>query len=80
MKKIVYRYQISKFKRFTNGLIFALIALIALSLCIVDITDHTVVNTEIIFPFSIAILSMAMGFVSMFRNCEVPKRKYHASK
>ncbi len=80
MKNIVYRYQISKFKRFANGLMFALISIIGLSLCLVDIFNNTIVSAGIFFPFSIAILSMLMGLVTMFKNQEVPKRKVHLSK
>jgi hypothetical protein len=74
MKRIVYRYRISKFKPFTNGLLFAIITIIALALCLADISDHTA-EAEIILPFGIAILSMSMGIVSMFHNSEIPKEK-----
>jgi choline-glycine betaine transporter len=75
MRRIVYRYRISKFKRFTNGLLFALISVAALMLCLTDISNPATAQVEIILPFSVAILSMLMGFITMFRNNEVPKEK-----
>ncbi|MGB4659666.1 MAG: hypothetical protein WBI07_10820 [Mobilitalea sp.] len=73
MKKIVKRYQISKFNRFTNGLIFAVIAIIALSLCLIDIVNNNSSQTAVILPFGIAIISMLFGFYAMFRNNTVIK-------
>ncbi|MHB8128508.1 MAG: hypothetical protein ACYDEX_05885 [Mobilitalea sp.] len=75
MKKIVYKYRISKFKRFTNGLLFAIIAVIALILCLVDISNNSTKQVEIILPFVIAIISMTLGLLSMFGNNELPKEK-----
>ena len=74
MKRLVHRYRISKFKIFANGLLFAIITIIALALCIADISDHTA-DAGILFPFSIAILSMLMGIFSMYHNSEIPKEK-----
>ena len=48
MKNIVYKYRISKFKRFTSGLLFAIIAIIALILCLVDISNNSTKQVEII--------------------------------
>jgi len=75
LKKIVYKYRISKFKRFTNGLLFAIIAVIALTLCLVDMSSNSTEQVEIILPFVIAIVSMSLGLLSMFGNKEVPKEK-----
>jgi hypothetical protein len=75
MKKIVHKYRVSKFKCFMSGMLFAVISVIALALCLTDIYKQTAVNTEIILPFTIAIISMLMGLFSMFKNNEVPKEK-----
>jgi len=74
MKRIVHKYQISKFKRFMNGLLFAIISTIALTLCLTIISDHASSLIDIIFPFGVAMISMLMGFVSMFHENE-NKRK-----
>lgn len=74
MKKIVYKYQVSKYRRFTNGLLFASITLAALVLCLIDIFDHSIDKADIILPFCIAIISMTLGFISMFGDNGVPER------
>lgn len=67
MKRIIFRYQLSKFRRFVNGLLFAVIALIALGLCEIGISANQ--DQPVIFLyFAIAILSMTMGFISMFHE------------
>ncbi len=68
MKKIVRKYRISKFKCFTNGLVFALISVSALFLCLTEMSKHTASMTGIILPFDVAIISMMMGFLTMFRQ------------
>lgn len=68
MKKLINKYQISKFKCFINGLLFAIIALIAIALCILGISNHSINKIEILLPFCIAITSISMGCVSMFHN------------
>lgn len=73
MKKIFNKYKISKFKRFTNGLLFAVISTIALLLCITDLSQQSTSQVEIILPFTIAIISMFLGLFSMFRNNGVRK-------
>lgn len=75
MRKIVKRYRFSKFKRFMNGLLFAIISIISLILCITDLADQTATSMEIMLPFIIAILSLLLGFVTMFRQSGVPKQK-----
>jgi uncharacterized membrane protein YtjA (UPF0391 family) len=75
MKKIVYKYRVSKFKPFMSGLLFAIISVIALILCLTGISDQTAAQAEIILPFGIALVSMLMGFISMFRSKEAPKQK-----
>ena len=74
MKKIVYKYRINKFSRFTNGLLFAIISLIALSLCLSGMAEQTTTQSDIILPFGIAIISMSLGFLTMFRE-GTPKQK-----
>jgi len=73
MKRFVHRYRISKFKRFTNGLLFAMISLIALSLCLVGIYISGATQRDIILPFVIGMLSLFMGIVAMFHNSEPRK-------
>jgi heme/copper-type cytochrome/quinol oxidase subunit 4 len=68
MKRIVHRYKISKYKRFTNGLLFAIITVVALALCLSDITNYTTTEVNILLPFIIAIISMFLGFITMFRD------------
>jgi uncharacterized membrane protein YbhN (UPF0104 family) len=74
MRKMVHKYQISKFKRFTSGLLFAVISTIALSFCLIEIYGNTNSHNNVFLFFSIAIISMMLGLVSMFRN-DVPKEK-----
>lgn len=74
MKKIVYKYQISKFKRFVSGLLFAIISIIALSFCLFDFNGRTNSQSRMFLFFVIAMISMLMGLVSMFRK-ELPKEK-----
>ncbi len=68
MKKIVCKYKISKFKRFMNGLMFAIISIIALSLCIRGISNTTASQSEIMLSFLTGIISLLMGFISMFHE------------
>jgi uncharacterized membrane protein len=68
MKRIIQKYRFSKFKRIMDGLLFASISIISLLLCLSDISDHTASFLEIMLPFITAIISMAMGFVFMFRE------------
>ncbi len=75
MKMIVHKYRISKFKRFANGLLFAVISAVSLTLCLTDIYNTTAVQTEIMLPFGVGILSMLIGFFTMFRTGNVPKEK-----
>lgn len=72
MKRIVYKYRISKYTRFTEGLLFAVIAGVALMLCLAQISADAAFG-DILLPFGIGIISMLMGFISMFRRREIPK-------
>lgn len=71
MKKIVHKYRKSKFKRFTEGMLFAIISVIALTLCLTDISDIATSQIDIILPFCIAIISLLLGFNAMFRKNEI---------
>lgn len=75
MGKIVRKYRISKFKRFLNGLLFALISGAALWLCISEKSDYPGARAEIIVPFLVAVISIILGFVTMFRQPEATKGK-----
>ena len=68
MKRLVTKYKVSKYKRVTSGLLFAFITVIALALCLIEITAHTETKADILLPFAISIVSMLMGLVSMFYN------------
>ncbi|MBE5966381.1 MAG: hypothetical protein E7255_05370 [Lachnospiraceae bacterium] len=68
MKRVIQRYRFSKYNRFTNGLLFAVISMTALFLCISDIYNKAVTGFEIMFPFMIALISMFLGFLSMFHS------------
>jgi hypothetical protein len=73
MKKNVRKFRAKKYKRFTSGLLFAIISIIALILCLFEISDHAGSLFDIILPFGIAIISMLMGFISMFHENEASK-------
>jgi hypothetical protein len=75
MKKMVKKYKFSKFKCFLNGMIFASISLIALILCMSEITVYCSEPSEVILPFFVAIISMLLGLVSMFYNKDIRKEK-----
>ena len=75
MKKVVYRYKISKFKRCMNGLMFALISTVALLLCLSDISQSTTAQLGVILPFFIAIISLLLGLFTMLRDQGRTKEK-----
>lgn len=75
MKKMINRYRISKFKRFSNGLLFAMISVVCLILCVIDIPKQTTLQADILLPFIIAVISMLLGFISIFHEEEAPKQK-----
>ena len=68
MKRMIQKYRFSKYKRFTNGLLFAVISMTALYLCISDIYGKTENSFEIMFPFVVALISMFLGFLTMFHS------------
>jgi len=65
MKTMVYKYRISKFKNFANGLFFAIITIVTLSLCLLFIETGVSTNYQIYLLFIIALFSLIMGFRSM---------------
>lgn len=67
MRNLLLKYRSSKYRCFINGLIFASLSAVALFLCINFILDNTATRFEVLFPFLICIISMLLGFVSMFR-------------
>ncbi len=75
MRRMVYRYRISKFKRFMNGMVFGLISIIALLLCMSDISSYSTMRSDVILPFFVAIVSMLLGLFSMLRDQTRPKEK-----
>jgi predicted tellurium resistance membrane protein TerC len=58
-----------------NGLLFAVIAMIALTLCINEIFNPTLSQTALILPFGIAVVSVMLGLISMFHTGEASKEK-----
>ncbi len=75
MKRMVYRYKISKFKRCMNGTIFGVISIIALVLCLSDLSQHSSTESEVVLPFFIAIVSMLLGLFTMLRDQTRSKEK-----
>lgn len=67
MKEIMKKYRISKFRCFMNGMAFALITVLALSLCLLNISRGTGMNSAILLPFFTAIISIILGVITMFR-------------
>lgn len=75
LKKFIYRYRKNKFKRFLDGLTFAVISIISLIICHIYITDHAASLVKIILFFIIALLSLFLGFAAMFHNSKSKKRQ-----
>ncbi|NLP34351.1 MAG: hypothetical protein GX359_04050 [Clostridiales bacterium] len=73
MKKIIKKYRISKYHRFMSGLLFAVIALVALFLCVSAIYHHATQEFRILLPFVVAVVSMFLGFLVMFHNNGTPE-------
>lgn len=66
MKKIIHKYRISKFKRFINGLLFAIISIVSLIQCMFHIEQPAPSQTSLLMTFLIATISMILGLYSMF--------------
>lgn len=75
MKRMVYRYKISKFKRCMNGMVFGFISIIALILCMSGISQYSTMKSNVILPFFVAIVSMLLGLFTMLRDQERSKEK-----
>lgn len=73
MKKMVYRYKISKFHRFLNGLVFGIISVITLLLCLSSMYGYHSKDSQVILWFFISFCSMLLGLFSMFRTKEGQK-------
>jgi len=68
MRNLMIRYKANKFRRFVNGLIFAMLSLVAIFLCVYFLKEKSATRLEIILPFVLSIISMLFGFVSMFKT------------
>ncbi len=75
MGRIVKRYRFSRYNRFLNGLLFAMVASVALWLCVTGISEYPNSRLEILLPFIVAVISMILGFVTMVRQPEAAKGK-----
>lgn len=67
MRNFMYKYRSNKFRCFLNGLIFALLSIIAMYLCVNFLMDKTATRLDVLFPFILSVISMLLGFISMFR-------------
>lgn len=68
MRNFLIKYRSNKFRRFLNGLIFAMLSLVAMFLCVYFLMDKSATRFEILIPFGVSIISMLFGFVSMFKT------------
>jgi mannose/fructose/N-acetylgalactosamine-specific phosphotransferase system component IID len=68
MRNFIYKYNRSKFRCFLNGLWFAILSVAAMLFCVYYLRDKTAATIEILISFGLSILSMLMGFISMFRT------------
>jgi hypothetical protein len=77
MRKLIYQYNNYKYKRFTNGLLFAVISSTALLLCLSGIYFRTADRFHIMLFFAVAAVSLFMGLYSMFcKNKNAKEGKY----
>jgi uncharacterized membrane protein YbhN (UPF0104 family) len=68
MRIFLSKYRYSKFRRFLNGLAYAIVSVVAMFTCVYFLMDKTATRFEILIPFGLSIISMLFGFVSLFRN------------
>ncbi|NLZ83627.1 MAG: hypothetical protein GX915_08180 [Clostridiales bacterium] len=68
MRTMVSKYRISKFKNFVNGLFFAIITIVTLSLCLLFLKAGATSNYQVYLLFITALFSLIMGFRSMFKK------------
>lgn len=71
MNRFIHRFRLSKYKRITEGLIFALISATALLLCLNSINDPTESQINMALTFCVAMISMLMGLAALFHKEEV---------
>lgn len=67
MQTYINKYKSSKYRSFVSCLLFAIVAIAALILCVMSLKDNGTSIYVVLFHFSIALLSMFMGFLVMFR-------------
>lgn len=67
MKTYINKYKFSKYRSFVNGLLFAIVAIVALILCVMSLKDSATSIYVVLFHFSITLLSILMGFIAMFK-------------
>jgi hypothetical protein len=51
-----------------NGLTFALLSVIALTLCLANIYSQPDTKAAVVLPFFAAVASIIMGLITMFRT------------
>lgn len=73
MKKIIRKYRFSKFKRFMNGLVFAIISSVALFHCLSYMEQPASSQINILMNFFIATVSIGLGLFSMFYSRKTRK-------
>ena len=67
MQSYLNKFKLSKYRIFVKGLFFAIVALVALILCVFSLMDKTSSIYLVLFHFTIVLLSMFMGFITMFK-------------
>ena len=75
VSKIVKRYRFSKYKRSLDGLLFAIIAGVALWLCVYGMSEYQASRAKLILPFLVAVASTVLGFITMLRHPEAARGK-----
>ncbi|NLO08325.1 MAG: hypothetical protein GX129_00430 [Clostridiales bacterium] len=73
MRNFLSKYRTSKFRCFLNGLIFAGFSMIAMFLCVNFLMDKSATRIEVLIPFALSIISMLLGFASMFKTERLSK-------
>lgn len=68
MKNFIHRYRMSKYRCFAGGLLFAVISATALIFCLSYADFQPDAQVKITLCFVIAISSLLMGLIYMFRN------------
>ncbi|MBB2183043.1 hypothetical protein H0486_09145 [Lachnospiraceae bacterium MD1] len=73
MKRLIRSNHIRKFKVLLGGLLYALISIVALILCLSEMTKYSSPQPEILLPFGVAMISMILGIHSMFGKGQLQK-------